>query len=91
MDKREEWTPAIEGRRPAYGRGEILFHMLLPVAALLVGVPLLLGGLFYYDRNTGADQPQLSWLVGAVLAVLGGLELWVWRRRLRAPAAADAE
>jgi hypothetical protein len=89
-----EWRPAIERPTRHYGRGEILFHMLLPVAALLVGVPLLLGWIFYFNQSTGDREPQLSLWVGLALSVFGGLELLVWRRRLRklrAPAAVDAE
>ncbi len=74
----------VETRARPCGRGEILFHMLLPLAALLVGVPLLLGGLHYVDGDTGAANPQLGFVVGVTLTVLGGLELFVWRRRLRA-------
>ncbi len=89
MDKLEEWTPAIERRQPAYGRSEILFHLLLPLAALLVGVPLLIGSLHYVDVDTGVANPQLGFVVGVTLTALGGLELFVWRRRLRAPTAVE--
>jgi hypothetical protein len=67
-----------------FGRGEAFFHMLLPVASLLFGVPLLVGWVSYY--SDGVREPELTFLTGCVFTVLGGLELIIWRRRLRARA-----
>jgi hypothetical protein len=79
-------SPAVtEKPRPsAYGRGEVVFHLLLPAVALLFGLSLLLGLLYYVNHGArGNDEPLLSFVVGIVFTVLGGLELLVWWWRLR--------
>jgi hypothetical protein len=85
-DDVEEQPPAREAiakRRPAYERGEIVFHMLLPAVSLLLGLTLLLGLLYYVNHGARAnDEPFLNFVVGVVLTGLGGLELLVWQRRL---------
>jgi hypothetical protein len=98
MDHIEEWTPpplpAIERPRPPYRRAEMMFHLLLPAAAFLIGLLLLLGWIHYVNNGDGTIDAKLTFVVGTVLTVLGGLELEIWRRRLRrlnAPAANAAE
>jgi len=85
-DNVEERPPAREAiakRQPAYERGEIVFHLLLPAVSLLIGLTLLVGLLRYVNHGTSAeDEPLLNFVVGGALTVLGGVELRLWQRRL---------
>jgi hypothetical protein len=75
---------AVAKRRPAYERGEIIFHMLLPAVSLLLGLTLLFGLLYYVNHGARSnDEPFLSFVFGVVLTGLGGLELLLWQGRLR--------
>ena len=73
----------IETRPRVREAGLTLRHMLLPAAALLLGVSSLLASVHWVDGNTGVEDPQFGFMVGVVLTGLGGWELRFWWRRLR--------
>jgi hypothetical protein len=84
VEERQPARAAVAKRRPAYERGEIVFHMLLPAASLLLGLTLLCGLLHYVNHGASAnDEPFLNFVLGVVLTGLGGLELLLWQGRLR--------
>jgi hypothetical protein len=72
----------IEARPGVRESGQILRHMLLPAAALLLGVSSLLASVHWVNGNTGVEDPQFGFTVGLVLTALGGWELRFWWRRL---------